>query len=153
MRKIRWGLVPAVLVVLVVLSAASSGCDLLGPGAKDEASPTRGPGLNTRSATEAPVEPEPAVEPTVRPLPKVDLVTVPDVVQAIKEHEFTNSYEDDPDAIAVELKSFVNGYLEGQGLKGQCVLQPITMNDRQQPIAGTMVPKGTLVRVYVGFGD
>lgn len=149
----RLGLVLFALLVLVTLSAAAVGCDLLAPGAKDKASPTRGPGLNTGSATEAPPAPEPAIEPTLRPLPKVDLITVPDVVQAIREHEFANSYSEDPEAIAAELKAFVVGYLEGQGLKGQCVLQPITMNDRQLPIAGTKVPKGTLVRVYVGFGD
>lgn len=142
-RMTRPGLVLLALLVLVTLSAGAVGCELLAPGAEDEASPTRGPGLNTGSATEAPVEPE----------PQATLIEVPDVVKAIREHKFTNSYSEDPEAIAAELKAFVVGYLEGQGLKGQCVLQPITMNDYQRPKAGTMVPRGTLVRVYVGFGD
>lgn len=153
MRKIGLGLA----LLLLLASFAATGCDLVAPDAKDTTGATVTPGVSPEPTAEPEpgpaVRPEPGVEPTLRPLPDLNLVTVPDVVQAIKEYEFANSYEDDPDAVAVKLRSFVSRYLESRGLKGKCVLQPITMNDRQLPVAGTLAPKGTLVRVYVGFGD
>lgn len=80
-------------------------------------------------------------------------VRVPDVVSTIRNHTFENSYQDDAKAAVAELKQLVSDELEVVGLRGEVKLQAIMQTDRQEPKAGSMVPRGTLVRVYVGVGD
>lgn len=83
----------------------------------------------------------------------IALVRVPDVLAAIRNHSWRNSYDQNPSAIAEEVMGFVSDRLASGGLRGKCILQSVVVPDRQVPKAGAMVRRGTLVRVYVGFGD
>jgi hypothetical protein len=91
----------------------------------------------------------PAAPPPVR----ASGVRVPDVLAAVRDHKFTNTYDSDPSATAGELEGYVNGLLESSGLKADFALQPIAVPDSQEPTAGTMVPRGSVIRVRIGFGD
>ena len=80
-------------------------------------------------------------------------VVVPDVLAAVEKHRFTPKYTDDPDATALMLQAYVEGFLEMAGLEPDVQLQSISIPDSQEPAAGTVVPRGSVVHVRIGFGD
>lgn len=84
--------------------------------------------------------------------PSTDVV-VPDVITAVAKHRFTPRYTQDPDATALMLEAYVEGFLESAGLEPDVRLQPIAIPDSQEPSPGVLVPRGSVVRVRIGFGD
>jgi len=80
-------------------------------------------------------------------------VVVPDVISAVEKHRFTPKYTDDPEATPLMLHAYVEGFLEMAGLEPDVQLQSISIPNSQEPAAGTIVPRGSVVHVRIGFGD
>jgi len=75
------------------------------------------------------------------------LVRVPDVVAAIRSHDFRADYADDVKVAAIARSAYVDGALEAAGLKADLVSIPSPGSDAQDPAAGTMVEPGTVVTI------
>jgi len=83
----------------------------------------------------------------------VEMVRVPNVISAVTNHNYDSSYDEDPSAILAEIRSVAYATISGTGLKIDFSFAPVTQPDTQSPRAGSMVPKGTVVRVVIGVGD
>ena len=81
------------------------------------------------------------------------LVRVPDVVAAVRSHDFRADYSDDAKTAAVARSSYVDGALEAAGLKADLVSVPGAGDDAQEPAAGTMVEPGTVVTVRLAVKE
>ncbi len=75
------------------------------------------------------------------------LVRVPDVVAAVRSHDFRADYADDAKMAAIARSAYVDGALEAVGLQADLVSVPGPGDDAQEPAAGTMVERGTVVNV------
>ncbi|HAL29461.1 MAG TPA: hypothetical protein DCP20_01945 [Coriobacteriia bacterium] len=74
-------------------------------------------------------------------------VRVPDVVAAVRSHDFRADYADDAKMAAIARSAYVDGALEAADLKADLVSVPGRGDDTQDPPAGTMVEPGTTVTV------
>ncbi|MDY0341398.1 MAG: PASTA domain-containing protein [Coriobacteriia bacterium] len=82
-----------------------------------------------------------------------NLVRVPDVISAVRSHDFTKDYVEDQKMAAIVLHSYVDGALEASGLESDLVMVPSAATDSQEPEAGSLVKTGTTVTVRIGIDD
>jgi hypothetical protein len=80
-------------------------------------------------------------------------VRVPDVVAAVRSHDFRADYSDDSKTAAVARSAYVDGALEAVGLRADLVSVPGGGEDTQDPPAGTMVEPGTVVTVQLAIEE
>ena len=96
-----------------------------------------------------PAPPRASAEPTRTP----ELVRVPRLEDAIRAADTTATYEGNPRALADQLRTGVERYYAARGLKAEVEYQSIVLPDSEEPTAGAMVPRGTVVNILIGFGD
>jgi len=82
-----------------------------------------------------------------------DVIRVPDVVSAMRTHDFKADYADDPKMAAIALHAYVDGALEASGLESDLVMDSSSTPDSQEPAAGSMVEAGSVVTVRIGIDE
>jgi hypothetical protein len=78
---------------------------------------------------------------------------VPDVVEALEKHRLTPRYTEKRDATALMLAAYAEGFLEAAGLEPDVLLQPNSVQSSQEPTAGAVVPRGSVVHVRIGVRE
>ena len=80
-------------------------------------------------------------------------IRVPDVVAAVRSHDFRADYSDDAKTAAIARSAYVDGALEGVGLRADLVSVPGAGDDTQDPPAGAIVEPGTIVTVRLAVEE